>query len=285
VISELAYSELSDLEKQKLDLILKPFEQQLSHFEKQSLKKQPYRLSLLAKTSVLPDLWSRESFSHLCARLKIPAIPLPAALLQGNMGPWHYEDTPYFSNREQPSDAQAVGMLSTIIPALESEYKNLKRNHNHHEHITRGLLIVFLAHLVADAHQPLHGLSRISNGVSDQGGNRFCLRKKRHQCQLNLHAYWDRGGFWLKEKHSVPEAVGVLKHHYSQQNTATVLAIQDPKAWLQEDYAFAHFVYSTRENRMPTRDYQEKTQDIAQKRLAMAGYRLAALLKELLHAH
>ncbi len=53
--------------------------------------------------------------------------------------------------------------------------------------------MVFLEHFVGDIHQPLHVISRITNGCAeDKGGNDFCFREsKTSYCRKNLHALWD----------------------------------------------------------------------------------------------
>lgn len=105
--------------------------------------------------------------------------------------PWHYIDIPI-------SDApQKASNLIKYCPKKQCVTKQVSANfqllHTATDVKSKQLALMFLVHLVADMHQPLHCASEISNGVSDRGGNEksitFILNGEHHA--LNLHSLWD----------------------------------------------------------------------------------------------
>ena len=112
---------------------------------------------------------------------------------------WHYENAFY-----RPGDKAAscrVRNRGELEPALIQLSKALT------EKLTRrqeAITVALFMHLVEDAHQPLHSISKVEEDCShDRGGNLTCIQKHARSCILNLHQVWDRGfgilqdqGFW-----------------------------------------------------------------------------------------
>lgn len=162
--------------------------------------------------------------------------------------------------------------------------------------------IAHLAHLVGDVHQPLHCASRYSQPFpnGDSGGNMFKILGPpgilyEGETQGNLHSFWDKtAGLFEYVRLERPLKEDGLKRlgEFSQRVTGAWpadahtaewqnLAVED---WIQEGNTLAR-VFAYQEIKplsMPTPEYIQKTQEICTQRLALAGYRLAALLNELL---
>ena len=140
-------------------------------------------------------------------------------------------------------------------------------------------------HTVEDIHQPLHCGSRYTRDRpdGDRGGNSFRLSgvgKSR-----NLHAFWDGGGglFAASVARPLPpdaEPITTIARSIAAAYPAGTLPEQtemSTEKWLDEGAALlTSVVYPT--SATPDEAYVVRAREIAKKRVALAGYRLAALL-------
>jgi hypothetical protein len=102
--------------------------------------------------------------------------------------------------------------------------------------------LVWILHLVGDAHQPLHAVARFTTPIpnGDAGGNAESVIPATGET-IALHAYWDRifGGY------SSP--YGAVFADDGIANIAVNKAaaqISDPEAWIKESAEFAkQFAY------------------------------------------
>jgi len=136
-----------------------------------------------------------------------------------------------------------------------------------------------LIHVVADLHQPMHAVSRMTHKhpEGDAGGNKYKLPKNK--VARNLHAYWDKGGGFLTSSFGIDTKARVLQKRYPCDVTAVDT---DPMHWVAESYEYAtKYAYNVNKHAMKHGTYQAKTYEIASKRLAEAGCRLAAVLNEI----
>ncbi|MFM8719225.1 MAG: S1/P1 nuclease, partial [Chthoniobacterales bacterium] len=176
--------------------------------------------------------------------------------------------------------------------------------------------LAMLLHLAGDTHQPMH----TTNRNNDAGGNKVELKgveltkeeklfsKKQ---EANLHAFWDssyrrvfRGTkagvlyetpIYDKEKpvtgHAAAkdpirrEADAIMKKY----PPSVVTEQKDVAGWVQESHEAGYeLAYGKLPNQSKTGDsarvderYVTSARDLAQQRVAMAGYRLGALLNQL----
>ena len=131
----------------------------------------------------------------------------------------------------------------------------------------------FLVHFVGDVHQPFHAIGEAAggNGIAvTQFGSTEC---GRHPC--NLHGAWDSG---LIEHTGIgrDEYVAHLEKLISDEHLA---ASGNPEDWANESHEYAKSAL------LPDRaqideNYYEKEIKVVDRRLALAGMRLAALLNE-----
>ena len=144
-----------------------------------------------------------------------------------------------------------------------------------------------LIHYVGDIHQPLHATSRFSpdfpNG--DQGGNAFKL-KIDHELVTNLHALWDSvlltqdSDFKLPLDQSDWAKLGAisekLRKTHPLDNFKEDLKVPNAQ-WGEETYDIAaKYIYAGIDvNGAPSKAYLEQGQQIAERQITKAGYRLA----------
>ena len=225
----------------------------------------------------------------------------------GKFKAWHYIDIPLDSRDPMPAlepgndndvSGDAVQALKRAMVVLEGGTDPYVT--------TQPMALAIIEHLVGDIHQPLHCAKKyfFSHGEwrNDKGGNdEFVLNGPPGADKFNLHAFWDSA--W---RASFDEASGnvVLSGPsnpaaYLDPSTLHDLAASldhaassssenlapNFEAWARESNAIARdFVYpgiTVTDNRKYCRlgsTYVAQSREIAQKRLELAGLRLATLL-------
>jgi hypothetical protein len=186
---------------------------------------------------------------------------------------WHYIDLPFSPDGTptvQPVAPNALTQIKTFRDTLSSNVPDQVKSYD----------LVWLLHLVGDAHQPLHATSRFTHGLpkGDNGGNLEFLCRA-FTCGLKLHAFWDA----LLGDSGRPDDAIVIAAALPPADPALV-SVSDPSAWFQEGADLAkQFVYTTaiKDGAGPfTLDaqYQQTATRIARQRVSLAGERLANLL-------
>lgn len=184
---------------------------------------------------------------------------------------WHYYDTPY-----APDGAHAEKQLP---PSALSELPRLIRGIDEPQNAVYDL--PWLVHVEGDVHQPLHCIGRTlkSTGKSDAGGNLVFVTPGR-----NLHSLWDSAcGTDQSDAYVSQYAAEATAAHPAPQHLE-----KNPKKWIQEGAKLAiaevyTFGLETGSREHPvelTKTYVENARKIAQAQIALAGYRLAAVLNE-----
>lgn len=292
LISNIAYNNLSKEQQKKLDDILDSLIQNLDSTDKKIYKKQEYNLSKLAKLSILPDYWKNQTLTSLAESNNI----LSKLTIGKNIGniktrDWHYSSFLIMnkSNIQENNQKLASGQLIPIFSNLITDIKNTTDTKQ------KALAIIFLTHLLEDAHQPMHAMSRglDANNNNDRGGNLFCLRLNKKlnnnpnkynysNCKVNLHSYWDSAGNILKNNKCIFFLEKEILENYPRKQFNQKTEILKPENWIQESYSYWPIIYNLKENELPNKIYQAKTRAIASERIALASYRLTSLLKNLL---
>ena len=197
---------------------------------------------------------------------------------------WHYADFYWDVENGQPHDIPGTGpdSLNAVerIVALRATLVDANAADT-----TRAVALAWLLHLVGDIHQPLHCSSRVTADDTlphgDAGGNTFRLDDDR-----NLHAYWDR----ILDASVAPEpgedsiAYAGRMAHLIEQAQPRVTPPADVSGWAQEGLRLAQTVVYAGVSRggAPSAAYEAAALTVSQQRIALAGYRLAALLNEAL---
>ncbi|MCA1816124.1 MAG: S1/P1 nuclease [Acidobacteria bacterium] len=201
---------------------------------------------------------------------------------------WHYVDIPVFDGvppdpKLQPDKENAVARLNWAVESLRKGTGADKKDAE---------LLGYVFHLVGDLHQPLHAATRVTaaHKEGDAGGNQFKLANVPEVD--NLHAYWDAAAgafnFWRPDR-PLNNFERRRFDAYARQLVAAYPAdslpeakVLDPQKWAEESNQLAREVaYALPENSQPSAAYEAKAQDVARRRIALAGYRLANLLNSI----
>lgn len=217
----------------------------------------------------------------------------------------HYIDIPW----TESGVPEEVPEGPTVVAGITDSLKTLRDGEATPEQRTEALGM--LIHFVGDIHQPLHCTER----NHDRGGNTYMiagvpfsdLRVKQGR---NLHTFWDKAFHfdgaddkivetWLVP--SVidrPKAVGEgiiaeqakkIMEEYPREKLPELATSADALAWAKETYAVGcKSAYppgdppDNTEARELTPEFVHAAHEIANRRLALAGYRLGALLNQVL---
>ncbi len=193
---------------------------------------------------------------------------------------WHYINLPFNAGHlaevAAPREDNIVWAIGEAIATLEGDAEDLPK----------ALMLRFLLHFVVDVHQPLHCVNRFTaeHAQGDRGGNDFPLRG-RHR---DLHAYWDTGAGVLPEGGSreVRPRVRGLATEITRRVPKSAVPewrVSEPARWAAEshDLAVRAVYHGIEEGAEPSAEYAERAREVVRRRLALAGYRLGALLNEI----
>lgn len=189
---------------------------------------------------------------------------------------WHYINTP-ISPDGTPTIPATAPNIETQIITLQRILQSVNSDTD-----TKSYSLVWLLHLVGDAHQPLHAASRFTHDFphGDQGGNAVIICEQT--CNSNLHSYWD--GVLGKTRNPPTILRMVSSYPKADRQRAQILDID---VWLQESVdisqrvAYAQPVGISADSTTLSGSYKAKARSVAQQQAAMAGARLANLLNQL----
>jgi hypothetical protein len=194
---------------------------------------------------------------------------------------WHFIDTP-FSPDQTPLPSIPSPNAETQIVAFRAVLASSQPD------ALKSYDLVWLLHLVGDIHQPLHAATRITQAhpKGDAGGN---LVKLFGDAAPNLHSYWDglpgNDCKFCSDKVPCANRASVLAKTIPPA-TAKDANNTDAAAWVRESFELAQ----TRVYRdpigsadqpytiAPASPYEVQAFKLAQKRVALAGARLAQVL-------
>ncbi len=266
VISEISYRKLPVELQKKLSDKLNPF------FKTHTNDKN--NLSIMAQLSYYPDLWHDLTFAEISKKYDLQIPTELSYLKDASTKYWHFDDKYIGPGVEKDICSLPVYKENSvkIIKAFMNSYPQIKDNY------FQGLLLIYLIHIIEDMHQPLHGLSYVSEDCfNDYGGNRFCLDQF---CNNNLHAYWDSGAHLFYDPSLIPEMVDGLNKRFRFDKTFFELANIDE--WNDENMQFSDFIYDVPKDKEPDSDYRHKAQSISKRRILEASERLTKVLTILL---
>ncbi|MCW3060675.1 MAG: Nuclease [Capsulimonas sp.] len=201
---------------------------------------------------------------------------------------WHFADvtvtdTSALSLDEQAAFLQQPNTVTSAIAKNTSTLKNTGKTPTE-----RADALAWIIHLVGDAHQPLHCMTRVTPAhpapEGDKGGNSFFFKlppPAAHTRDTELHAYWDTA-LTLEATPGSPETKALALEHKTPIASLPGATHLNPIEWAEESYALHLRVYSLREGKKPSKAYAKKTLSTSQQRITLAGYRLAGLLRETL---
>jgi hypothetical protein len=194
---------------------------------------------------------------------------------------WHYIDTAISLDGTQTKNLidtdNAVWALKNIQEIVKNPQANIYE---------RVRFLSFLAHITGDLHQPLHTVSYMSANFpdGDKGGNMYFVQYNHGRS--NLHSLWDRGVGEFEAKPS-SENIKLIANRimtaYPENYFGNRINVNSPQEWANEGVKNAkEFVYNTPQNQALSNDYLKKGKELADQQAALAGYRLAKFLNQLM---
>ncbi|MBF2053141.1 MAG: S1/P1 nuclease [Candidatus Sericytochromatia bacterium] len=197
---------------------------------------------------------------------------------------WHYINIPY-----NPEGVARLPVVDddNLITALQSLGKTLASERA--GDFEKAFALRMVLHLVGDIHQPFHAVGKVSHAhpEGDLGGNLTLVSGL--EGMRNIHMLWDSTAGLLPSVRSeawpgpIPDFAARLRQQYPLNSFQHSMAF-DPEVWARESYQLAvRYGYSS----LPadgqlSPDYLRQVQSICSQQLALGGYRLAALLNEVL---
>ena len=178
---------------------------------------------------------------------------------------WHFMDIGFSTDGTAIKLADPVNALTQI-----KLFKTALPSSSGVSDDVRSYDLVWLLHLVGDAHQPLHATARFSQDLldGDMGGNKETVQPATGEVLL-LHAYWDRmfGGYTTPQGAVLDaNSDGAIAHVPVDAALAT---IDDPEVWFKESFeqakkfAYAEPVLSGVQPIELTRDYETGARNTA----------------------
>lgn len=189
----------------------------------------------------------------------------PSEFWQRTASPWHYVTVPegkHYHEVGAPEQGDAVTALKQFSATLKDPKASVE---------DKQLALRFIVHIIGDLHQPLHA----GNG-KDKGGNDVKVRFFWESS--NLHRVWDsqmldrRQLSYTEWTHSLMQKISA--DDLRQWDTTS------PDDWIAESTAIRDTIYPEDANNMAW-DYLYNHIPTAQRRLQMAGVRIAYYLNEL----
>jgi hypothetical protein len=190
---------------------------------------------------------------------------------------WHYIN---IADHEQFETAKRSSK-GDVLSALNDAYKQLKQPQLSDRERLQALS--FFIHFAADIHQPLH-----VGRQDDRGGNSIGIKWPPKNRAKNLHWVWDSGLIRISEL-SVEDYVARLdivseKQVQQWQQDSFLDWAKESKALRAQVYEFGLKIPPATIGKKPlsiTADYINRNQPLIEKRLLMAGIRLAGKLNEI----
>jgi hypothetical protein len=223
---------------------------------------------------------------------------------QHHHGEWHYINLPITSKAwdeikvtSEPLNVVAALGYPNILSALSDNAKVMKAGTD----AERAVAACWLLHLVGDVHQPLYAVAYHDDEHrrGDRGGNDFYVRVTAGGAVINLQSLWD-GLLGNDQKYRATGdlAIGLRNRpEFAREMLKNELAVPPAintgnsaaDAWCEESAAIARDVAyaggalrgGTNRNDGPVLPdgYTKRAKAVAERRVVLAGYRLAEVLK------
>jgi hypothetical protein len=204
---------------------------------------------------------------------------------------WHYINFPY-----QPSSSS--NSIPTETPGEENILYAFKKNldivQSNASNSEKAVAICWLFHLIGDVHQPLHTTKLINSQYpepeGDRGGTRFYIKVKPESQTISLHKFWDDLILGYENFQTVRNTATKLTNTYQRSklselketkfnNWAKVesFTLAKQKAYLNGRLSGSN---DKNDGKLLPQNYALTAKPIAERRMSLAGYRLADVLAE-----
>jgi hypothetical protein len=248
IIAHIAYQQLNPNAKTQVDALLK------------------------VSGPLFPPASSIETAATWADRIKLKGIK--------TYSQWHYIALPFSADgTSTPAFVQKENVLWAIKKS-DSVLTNPKATL-----VEKALFLRFLLHFVGDIHQPLHCINYYSKDFpnGDLGGNRFKIYYDHHL--INLHVFWDHSLELFRdysEKDKIAHFSKIITQRYSKANLQTKVNNLNLNAWVTDCHNLAiNNIYTLRRGASASAEYIFQNRELAMHQLALAGYRLGAVLNKM----
>jgi S1/P1 Nuclease len=278
IIAAIAYEKLTPRVRARVDDLIRKHPDYAAVFTKDAPADAPARARAAFLTAAnWPDM-IRAGDARFYDETRKDVVPTP--LLPGfpdmaRHAGWHFIDIPYTPDG-------AVGPAPptpNILTELERILREIKSPPSEQQIVYD---LPWLEHLVGDVHQPLHCTSRFlrSQPKGDAGGNLVFVVPGR-----TLHSVWDDApGTDSSDEYVTKYAARIMAAPPPR------LASEYPEKWVDESfkldqtdvYTFGSDTGSREHPIALPNGYLENAANVSEQRIAVAGYRLAAVLNDLL---
>jgi S1/P1 Nuclease len=200
---------------------------------------------------------------------------------------WHYVNLPFkLGSTAATIPANPIGE-ENILTALAQNRTLLDTPGTTSK---KAIALCWIFHLMGDLHQPLHTTKAISTQFplpeGDRGGTRFYIRAKEGGGTISLHKYWDDLILGSDRFQSVRnQSISLRQNADYQRPKFPELTEPSFEKWGKESYKLAPSVYENLQSGIKTDGktlpdgYADTAKAIAERRMILAGYRLADYLK------
>lgn len=162
---------------------------------------------------------------------------------------------------------------------------------------TRAVSLCWMFHLIGDVHQPLHAVALFSKTYpkGDRGGTLQYIRARANAKPMSLHQLWDGLVIGSERFSTVKRDATSLKNNPNfVRSKLAELGDRDPKVWAENEsaplarkYAYLNGKLKTSKEESDTNapilqdEYLIEAKAIAERRMALAAYRLVDHLRSL----
>ncbi|MCC6589117.1 MAG: S1/P1 nuclease [Bryobacterales bacterium] len=286
-VAGLAYDNLSKKARSRVDDLIKRHPDY-----KQLIKgapadgKQRARYAFM-KAAVWPDTIKGDQRFYDDARRGATATPTVAGF--PNMKQhrnWHYINVAFSTDGTRTPENSPAPNALTELKRMRHSVAGIPSDKPTEDDAV--YVLPWLLHLVGDVHQPLHCATRYrkvqkdaqGRPVSDLGGNTVNVVGA-----YNLHAFWDDALGIVDSDAYVNQLIKVMAKQPKDAKPRT-----DPQTWIDEGFLVAKDAVYSFGNEGGTKDnpvqldgsYVARSRDVARRRAALGGRRLAAVLNEAL---
>ncbi len=275
LVASIAWENLGNTARTKASRLLREHPD-YERWQRKAGQEDPDRIVFI-EASTWPDEIRQDKRFYSAGRDE-PTPTLPGFPDMERRSNWHYVNRPLNASlTSHPVSGQIDKQLVAQAKLLGSHAASSVERH---------FALPWLIHLTGDAHQPLHASVRLdAEGNWDKLGNGMTVINPFNPRKISstLHAFWD----------DLPGPSG-LRGERLDTATRTLLAMypRPPRSstsntWIDESWQIAReSAYPESKDTTPTisEAFYEKSREIAHRRVAEAGYRLADLLNSLLGA-
>ncbi|MEZ0539770.1 S1/P1 nuclease [Fibrella arboris] len=195
---------------------------------------------------------------------------------------WHYINYVYAPQQGIARTDTTLATGETILQAFEQNRQVLRSNA---PDSAKAIALCWLFHLTGDVHQPLHATALIDNQFpnGDRGGNLFKIKVLLSSQTINLHSFWDGMLLGEDDLRSASNFASQVRQAVSRSQLPQ-LGKNDIDTWSKESFQLAQDNAYRSNTLMPGTDqegtvlppdYVATVKPIAQRQVALAGYRLA----------